>query len=370
MVESPYAGRLQRFRQLMQEQQIDSFLVAVPENRYYLSGYEAEDLQLTESSGYLLINATKQFLLTDFRYEEAAKEEAPEFTLVIYRNGLAKELPDLFAELQTERLGIESHFLTHRKFEEVQKALAAVRPKAMIAEPEGLVERLRVVKEEAEIAAIKASLGLTEKVLSEVWENLRPGQTEMAMAWMIERLIREGGGSAVSFPPIVAAGPRAALPHGVPSMRRIEPGEPVILDLGAILDHYCSDMTRTWVAGTPAPKLREIYTVVREAQLAAQEILQAGKNAMEIDATAREVIRQAGYGEYFGHGLGHGVGIAVHEEPRLSKYGSTVLEENMVVTVEPGIYLPGFGGVRLENMARVTRSGCEILNGLDLFYSW
>lgn len=370
MAESPYAGRLQRFRQLLQEQEIDTFLVAVPENRYYLSGYEAEDLQLTESSGYLLINASKQFLLTDFRYEEAAKEEAPQYTLVIYHNGLAKELPDLFAQLQTERLGIESHFLTHRKFREVQDALAAARPQAVIVEPEGLVEKLRVVKEEAEIEAIRASLQLTERVLSEVWEHLQPGQTEMEMAWMIERLIREGGGSAVSFPPIVAGGPRAALPHGVPSLRRIGAGEPVILDLGAIRDHYCSDMTRTWIAGDPDPRLREIYKVVRQAQLAAQDVLRAGKDSAAIDAVAREVIGQAGYGEYFGHGLGHGVGIAVHEDPRLSKRGSTVLQENMVVTIEPGIYLPGFGGVRLENMARVTQSGCEILNELDLFYTW
>jgi Xaa-Pro aminopeptidase len=150
----------------------------------------------------------------------------------------------------------------------------------------------------------------------------------------------------------------------------ISEGDSVILDLGSKLSRYCSDMTRTWIAGTPGNQLQEIYRIVREAQLAAQAVIRAGKDSVEIDAVARDFITHSGYGENFGHGLGHGVGLAVHEKPGLRKRNGMTLEENMVVTVEPGIYLPGFGGVRLENMVRVTETGCELLNGVDLFYQW
>jgi Xaa-Pro aminopeptidase len=211
-------------------------------------------------------------------------------------------------------------------------------------------------------------LALTESVLVRVWGMLRPGMTEKEVAREIERGIREAGAEAVSFPPIVAGGPHAALPHAVPTERKIEPGDPVILDLGSKLEHYCSDMTRTWIAGAPDKKLQEIYRVVREAQLAAQDFIRAGRDSVAVDAAARDLITKAGYGGDFGHGLGHGVGLAVHEKPGLRKLKGMVLEEDMVVTIEPGIYLPGYGGVRLENMVRITDSGCELLNRQELFY--
>ncbi len=370
MIRDPFATRLSRFRQLMGEHSLDTFLVAVPENRYYLSGYGEEDLQLTESSGYLLISHSRQVLLTDFRYREAARRQAPDFELVIYAEGLAGELPELFASLGTERLGVEGHHLTYGRYREVEGALEKSRPEAAIQASEPLIERLRVIKEPGEMERIKASLALTERVLATLWENMEPGREEKDLAWQIERGIREGGGEAVSFPPIVAGGPNAALPHAVPTNRTIAAGETVILDMGSRLDHYCSDMTRTWIAGTPDYRLKEIYRIVREAQLAAQDTIRAGIDSVEADRAARSLIEKAGYGEYFGHGLGHGVGLAVHEKPGLRKRSPVVLEENMVVTVEPGIYLPGIGGVRLENMARITRTGCEVLNSQDLFYRW
>ena len=365
----PFSQRLNRFRKLLEERELDAFLIAVPENRYYLSGYAEEDLQLTESSGYLLISSSEQYLLTDFRYEESARQQAPDFQLIIYSQGLAQSLPDLFSQLRVERLGTEGHHLTHQRFCEVREALRSSRPEAGIESVEGLVEGIRLIKEPEEIERIKSSLALTEEALSAVWEGLRVGQTEKQVAWEIERRIREGGGQAVSFPPIVAGGPNASLPHAVPTERRISSGDPVILDLGSKLNHYCSDMTRTWIAGSADGKLREIYNIVRQAQLAAQAEIRAGRQSAEIDGVARAIIREAGYGDYFGHGLGHGVGLAVHEAPRLSRFKPTILEENMIVTIEPGIYLPGFGGVRLENMVRITRSGCEVLNGKDMFYS-
>ena len=368
MKREPYANRLLQLRKSLVEQQLDAFLVAVPENRYYLSGYGAGDSQLTESSGYLLITASQQYLLTDFRYQEEAANDAPDYQLLIYFDGLGETLTELFSEIPVERLGVELHFLTFAKYREIEDALKKSCPQAEVASAEELVERQRLIKEPGEIAAIKASLAVTEKTLAGVWERLATGMTEKDVAWEIERTIREAGAESVSFSPIVASGPNAALPHAVPTERRITAGDPVILDLGSKLNHYCSDMTRTWIAGTPDPKLREIYRIVREAQVAAQDFIRAGKDSVAVDAAARDIIIRAGYEKQFGHGLGHGVGLAVHEKPGLRKRNSVILEENMVVTIEPGIYLPGFGGVRLENMVRVTRDGCELLNQQELFY--
>ncbi len=370
MNSNAFRERRARFRRIMEDNELDGFLVSVPENRYYLSGYEAEDAQLAESSGYLLITSSRQLLLTDFRYKEEAEREAPDFELNIYSDGLAQLLKDLFLTLSIEHLGVEGHFLTYNTTNEVENALKESRPSARLVATEGLVEGLRVVKEPDEIERIKRSLELTEMALVAVWGTLSVGRMEREIAWGIETAIRGGGAEAVSFPPIVASGPNASLPHAVPSRRTIKPGEPVILDLGSKLYRYCSDMTRTWIAGEPDGHLREIYTIVREAQLAAQDAIRAGKESTEIDAAARDLITRAGYGECFGHGLGHGVGLAVHERPGLRKTKPTVLSENMVVTVEPGIYLPGYGGVRLENMVRVTSTGCEVLNREDLFYCW
>ncbi len=370
MVENMFEARLTRFRKLMEEHLLDAFLVAAAENRYYLSGYEAEDLQLTESSGYLLITPKEQYLLTDPRYEEAAGREAAGYSLVVYRQGLSQVLPDLFGGVHIERLGVESDYLTYQRYRDVERLLKQSRPGAEVVGFDGMVERLRIIKEPLETDRIRTSLRLTEKVLCEVWEGLRPGRTEKEIAWEIERRIREEGAENVSFPSIVAGGPNAALPHAVPTERRISEGDPVVFDIGSKLNHYCSDISRTWVAGSPGARLKEIYAVVREAQLTAQNIIRAGLNTAEADRAARDVIQRAGYGERFGHGLGHGVGLSVHEGPGLRQHNPTVLEENMVVTVEPGIYIPGFGGVRLENMVRVTADGCELLNDLDLFYQW
>jgi Xaa-Pro aminopeptidase len=355
---------------MMKGEELDAFLIMVPENRYYLSGFEAEDLLLTESSGCLLITQSDQYLLTDPRYAESAKKEAPDFKTAVYSTGLKQLLPDLFLDLKCERVGVEEHFLTVKRFREIEEALAKARPSARTVAVEDLVERLRIVKDEAEIEKIRRSIRLTEKALQAVWNALAPGRTEQEMAWLIEKTIREGGGQAVSFPPIVAAGPNAALPHAVPTGRKIEPGQMVILDLGSKLDGYCSDMTRTWICGNADHKSVEIYQTVRRAQLAAQDKIRAGIDSVTVDSAARDFIAEAGYGESFGHGLGHGVGLAVHEKPGLRKVDPTVLEENMVVTVEPGIYLPEFGGVRLENMVRVTKTGCELLTKEEFFYDW
>ncbi len=368
MGRDPFFARLSRLRELMVREDLDAFLVAVPENRYYLSGYEAEDLALIESSGYLLIAPDRQYLLTDFRYQEEARAEAPDFELVIYTEGPGQVLPDLFTSLQTKQLGFEKDYLTFKRYQDVESALHSARPAARMKPSEDLTQELRIIKDADEIELIRKSLHLTESVLHSVWSDLHIGMMEKDVAWRIERSIREGGAGSVSFPPIVASGPNAALPHAVPTDRAIVEGDAVILDLGSRLGQYCSDMTRTWIAGRPDSRLSEIYKVVREAQLAAQEAIHAGEESVAVDAVARGIIDKAGYGDLFGHGLGHGVGLAVHEKPGLRKRQPTVLQADMVVTVEPGIYIPGYGGVRLENMVRITENGCEVLNELDLFY--
>jgi Xaa-Pro aminopeptidase len=294
-------------------------------------------------------------------------QEAPDFEAIIYNQGIGQVLPDLFSSLHLVRLGCEGDYLTFTRFREIEGRLKKTNSEGMLIPSEGLIERLRVVKEPGEVVKIRASLRLTESILRSVLETIRPGGTEKSLAWNIERGIREGGGEAVSFPPIVAAGPNAALPHAVPTDRVISAGEPIIFDLGSRLDHYCSDMTRTWVCGAFSEKISEIYSVVREAQLAAQDGVRAGRDSVQVDGIARQVIANAGYGDHFGHGLGHGVGLAVHEKPGVRRHGGAILEENMVITIEPGIYLPGVGGVRLENMVLVTASGCEVLNREGLF---
>ena len=364
------ADRLRKFRGLMEERGLDAFLVAVPENRFYFSGYGEEDLQLTESAGMLLIGPSEEYLLTDSRYDIAARESAPGYGVVIYSRGPAEMLPGLFSDLRVRKLGFEANYLTHARFLEIKDALRSSCPEAGMEAGDELAEGLRIIKEPGEIQAISKSLALTERVMESVWSSLTPGRSEKEVAWEIERRVKEWGGEGVSFASIVASGPNGALPHAVPTDRKIGRGELVTVDMGSRLNRYCSDMTRTWAAGTPEARLREIYRIVREAQLAATDAIRAGAACSAVDDAARSFITRAGYGDQFRHGLGHGVGLAVHEPPGLRRQSETILEENMVVTVEPGIYLEGYGGVRLENMVRVTASGCEVLNSADLFYDW
>jgi Xaa-Pro aminopeptidase len=367
---TPFQRRLEKIKKFLVEQPFDTFLVSDPWNRAYLSGFWAEEMQLTESSGFLLITEESQVLATDFRYKDQAESEARGFQVLIYKEDLSSVLPEIFAGLGTRHLGFENHHLTYERYVKLQEALQEWHPTGELLPAVDLVEELRMVKEPEEIQAIRHSLALTESVLETILTEAQVGQSEKELAWRIEQLMRERGAETVSFRPIVASGPNAALPHAVVSDRQLQESETVIIDLGARVEHYCSDMTRTIIIGEPEAKAREVYSIVREAQLRAMAAVRAGVHSTEVDQVARDYIASRGYGENFGHGLGHGVGLAVHEKPGFGKTSAAVLEENMVVTIEPGIYLPGWGGVRLENMVQVTATGCENLNQNDFFYSF
>jgi Xaa-Pro aminopeptidase len=350
---------------------LDALLVAGSENRRYLSGFTAKDELLTETSGYLLITAAEAFLLTDFRYREWAAAEASGFQVVVYQASLGASLAELLTGGGVRRLGFESAYLSFRQYERLTQAVREAGVEVAWLALDQLVEESRETKTPGEVAVIRRALRLTEQVLAEVAQRLAPGLTERQVAWEIERRLREAGAEGLAFPPIVAAGPNSARPHHHPGEALLQAGEPIIIDLGARVEGYCADLTRTFILGEPTPRFREIYELVRRAQLRAETGLRAGLESTAADALGREVIAEAGLGEAFGHSLGHGVGLAVHEAPSLSpaKDRASVLKAMSVVTVEPGIYLPDWGGVRLEDMVLLHETHAEVLTEAG-FYEW
>ncbi len=340
---------------------LDAILISQPDNRRFLSGYTASDHNIGESAGVLFIpRRGKPLLLTDSRFELDAKTEAPGFSVQLYAKGMLALLPDLLIEYQIKRLAFESHYTLHSTFEQLVKLCKknSIEPIATT----DLVETLRLCKSESELGKLQASVTLNEQVFQEVHRTMVPGMKEIDIALQIETLMRQRGAERPSFATIVASGENSASPHAVPGLRKIQEGEPIVIDMGLVLDGYCSDMTRTVVLGKPSVKSREIIRIVRKAQLAGINAVQAGKTGKQVDRIARKIIKDAGYGNCFGHGLGHGVGLAVHEPPGLSPRYTKKLKANMVVTVEPGIYIEGWGGVRLENMVVVTPDGCRNMN--------
>ncbi len=363
--------RLGDLRALVAANNLEAFLVAGPENRRYLSGFTAQDELLTETSGWLFLTSNEAFLLTDFRYQEWAAQEASGFEVKVYKESMAAILAELLRACESRRVGFESAYITHRNYQRLVETVAQTGWQVEWLPQEGVVEELREKKTPEEVAVIQKALRLTEQVFSEVAAILNPGLTERQVAWEIERRLREQGSEGLAFPPIVAAGANSARPHHHPGDSRINAGEPIIIDMGARIDGYCADLTRTLIIGEPTERFREIYTLVRQAQARAEGAIKAGMNSLDADALAREVIIQAGYGEAFGHSLGHGVGLAVHEAPSLSPYKdrATELKAGSVVTVEPGIYLPEWGGVRLEDMVVIHPDRAEVLTR-SVFYEW
>ena len=346
--------RLEKFRQLMAQEKVDGFLVTQPENRRYLSGF-------TGSNGVLIITPEKQVIATDFRYYEQVRQECSDWELAEVGYDFAGNMLELLRELElgARRVGFEAGHISVSTLHAWERALLG---RLVLVHTEGFVEQLRFQKDADELASLKQAIALADDALDHVSAWLEPGMTEQQVAWELESYMRTHGASAVSFESIVAAGPNAAKPHAHPTDRPLETGEPIILDFGCVVDGYCSDITRTFCLGEPAD---DNYLVVWEKVLAAQQAaitgMKAGMTGQEIDKLARDIIEQAGYGDNFGHALGHSVGLAIHESPRLSFYYPHEIPAGAVVTVEPGIYLPGWGGVRIEDVVLVQDDGVEVL---------
>lgn len=370
MKRSAFRERVSALRDKLADMAPDTIWVTQPENRRYLSRFRAVDTQLTESSGSLVINETDALLVTDSRYTTEAEKEAVDFEVVIHQKGLVEGFPGILEHLGTKILGFEEDFVTWGLHKELSKKLKKLSPPVRLTPLKGVVDKMREIKERAEIKAIEASADLMCQILAEVIESLEPGRTEKEVAWQIEGLAREGGAEDLAFPPIVASGPNGALPHAVPTERKLRLKEPIILDVGVKVDGYCCDMTRTIFLGTPGPKFKRIYRTVREAQLSALKEVSHGTETTLPDSIARQLIGDAGFGDYFGHALGHGVGLATHEGPRLGPQRPVELKKGMVVTVEPGIYIPGKGGVRLEEMVAIEKNGPRILTKDGHFYDF
>ncbi len=341
-------SRLENLRQRMKKEGIDAYISLVPENRRYLSGF-------TGSAGTLLILPEQAFLLTDFRYLEQATQEAAEFTVVKVGNDLFASIAEL--SFSVKRLGFEGDYLNFTDYCRLREALSQTE----LVSLSNIVLDLRSIKDPAEISLIRDAVRIADEAWATMLNSIKIGQSEEEIALELEFAMRRAGASGPSFDFIVASGGRSALPHGRASSKRIQKGELLTLDFGAIYKGYCSDITRTVIIGEPDDRQKEIYELVLAANRAGIEAVKPGLKGKEVDAVARNLIIKAGFGEFFGHGLGHSIGLGVHEGPNLNLREEKLLESGMVVTVEPGIYIPDWGGVRIEDMVLVTEQGCEVL---------
>jgi len=352
----PMITRLQKLRTSAGKERFDALLVSQPENRRYLSGF-------TGSSGWLLVSQQKAILATDFRYVEQAKGESPDFEIVQTKGELHDWLPGLISDSGWNRLGFEANCISYDSHHKLTEAIETKHVDLELIPTTGLVEELRAIKEPGELDSITRAVALADAALEQAKAIIRPGITEKEAAWEIEKLLRQEGSEGIAFEIIVASGPNSALPHARPTERTIQSGEPVLIDMGARFNGYCSDLSRTLFFGQADNTLRRIYDIVLRAQTAAIEGVEAGMDAAQADRLARRTIEQAGYGDAFGHGLGHGVGLAVHESPRLGFNSSDSLLDGMVFTIEPGIYLVGQGGIRIEDMAVLENGKARVLTG-------
>ena len=328
-----------------------AFLISSPENRRYLTGFPSSD-------GYLLITSDDAVFFIDSRYIEAAQNKITECTEIVLLKSLSEQL-----KVYAEKLGIETVFTEEEKLSvsEFNKFCKILPCECVADKADEAVNELRRAKNCEEKAKILEAQSIAEKAFDHVLGFIKEGVTEREVALTLDFFMLKNGAEAISFETIAVSGKNSSMPHGVPGDKKIEKGDFLTLDFGAVVDGYHSDMTRTIAIGEVSSKQAEIYETVLKAQLASLEVLKAGVSCKDADAAARDIIVSAGYGEFFGHGTGHGVGIEIHEQPRLSPKSTQTLIAGDVVTVEPGIYLPGEFGVRIEDMAFITENGFENL---------
>ncbi|MCP2034928.1 Xaa-Pro aminopeptidase [Planomicrobium sp. HSC-17F08] len=341
--------KLQKLRKEMEQQQIEAMLITSQYNLRYITDF-------TGTAGLALVTLHKAYFITDFRYTEQAGEQVKEFDVVQAKTNLLEEAAELAKNLAVKSLAFEKDYVTYAAFQDYQTKIdAELKPIS------GLIEKIRMIKTPEEVSILKAAAKIADDAFEHICKFIKVGQTELEISNELEFFMRKQGATSSSFDTIVASGLRSALPHGVATEKKIESGDFITLDYGALYNGYISDITRTVAVGEPSGKLKEIYQVVLDAQVQAVEKIGPGMTGIEADAIARDYIKSKGYGEAFGHSTGHGIGLEVHEAPGLSFKSQTVLEPGMAVTVEPGIYLPGIGGVRIEDDILITESGNERL---------
>ena len=350
-----HAKRRDRIRSQLRKKKLDAILVTSFTNVSYLTGFTGDD-------SYLLVTGEDDIVLSDERYTTQLEEECPDLELAIRGPGskMLSSVKEEVARAKVKRLGFEADSMTvslHAALNEAVKLCDLIACA-------GWVEQLRMVKDRSEIARTRVACDQARRAFEVVRASLTPDMTELEVAADLEYQARRFGGKCLSFPAIVAAGPRAALPHASPTLQKLGFSDFTLIDWGVNEGQYVSDLTRILVTGRISPKLQKVYGVVLKAQLAAIDAIRPGVTCESIDSVARKIIAKAGYGKQFGHGLGHGTGLDIHEAPRLSQGQSTLLKAGMIVTVEPGIYLPGWGGVRIEDDILVTKSGHEVLTSV------
>lgn len=353
---SRYAERREKLRRLMHKKGLAALLVSLDANRYYLSGFELADHQANESAGRLLVMADgNDWLCTDARYFDAARRLWNEERIYIYSADAALEINALARDRVFGVIGIEESAMSVRFWKTFSEGLA-------LEKADGLVEELRAVKEPEELALLRASAALNHKLMEWIPGALAVGTTEEDLAWEVERFFRMNGAESLSFPSIIAVGKNAALPHAIPGKEKIRENTCVLVDVGCRAQSYCSDQTRTfWVGDAPSRAFLDTLALVRTAQEKAIAAIRPGMSAAAVYAVARDFLDTEGVGKYFTHGLGHGVGLQTHEAPSLNPRNTAPLLPGMVVTVEPGLYYPEWGGVRWEYMVLVTETGGMII---------
>ena len=366
-ISSQLAARHQNIRRAIEALSLDALIVSAPTNIRYLSNHAG-------SAGTLVVTGDALHLLADFRYQEAIRllQESPSAcpTLKVWPVAASYDeaLVACLAQIGVGRVGFEAGHLTVSRHDWLLRTAAARARDLTFRPTERVVEQARIVKDEGEVATLREAARRLTPVAQAAFEMIRPGVSERAVAARIETAIREAGFERTSFDTIVASGPNAALPHYRAGDRLLQRGDVVVLDFGGVLDGYCSDLTRTVALAPPSAEAHRVHQAVREAQQAAIDAVRPGIAATDVDGAARRVLEAHGLGEAFGHGTGHGLGLDVHEEPRVTRPRADVppvlLEPGMVFTIEPGAYLPGWGGVRIEDDVLVTARGCEVLTSV------
>jgi Xaa-Pro aminopeptidase len=352
-------SRVLKLREEMQKTNVEAVFITSPINRRYLTSF-------TGSSGYVLVTMSDAYLLTDFRYMTQAPQQAKGFTVVEHGTRVMDNILELLVSGKIDRLGFEQDNVSFSAYSTYKKQLE---PDIELVPLKGLVEQLRIFKDEDEMKIMQRAADLADETFNYILGVVKPGMTEREVDLAMEFYMRSHGATSSSFDTIVASGERSSMPHGIASERVIQDNEFITFDFGALLQGYCSDLTRTIALGNPKPILKEIYDIVLEAQLHTLAHIKSGMTGREADALARDIITKYGYGDQFGHSTGHGLGMEVHESPRLSKLSDDILQPGMVVTVEPGIYLPGIGGVRIEDDILITETGIVILTHCSKDYT-